>query len=130
MKKMVWMVDDDDAIRRAMRLMFKLLNYDLRDFSDGRILLSNLQTDPPPDLLFLDINMPIMNGMDILDKVRSDSKFRKLTVLIMSSESEDVRVEQAIRKGADGYVFKPVTIEELEMAIGTAVERRKAVLGA
>jgi two-component system chemotaxis response regulator CheY len=129
MKKMVWMVDDDDAIRRAMRLMFKLLNYDLRDFSDGRILLSNLQTDPSPDLLFLDINMPIMNGMDILDKVRSDSKFRKLTVLIMSSESEDVRVEQAIRKGADGYVFKPVTIEELEMAIGTAVERRKAVLG-
>jgi two-component system chemotaxis response regulator CheY len=129
MKKMVWMVDDDDEIRRAMRLMFKLLNYDLRDFNDGRVLLASLQSDPAPDLLFLDINMPIMNGMDILDQVRSQPKFRRLTILIMSSESEDVRVEQAIRKGADGYVFKPVTIEELEMAIGTAVERRKAVLG-
>jgi two-component system chemotaxis response regulator CheY len=129
MKKMVWMVDDDDEIRRAMRLMFKLLNYDLRDFHDGRVLLTCLQTDPSPDLLFLDINMPIMNGMDILDQIRSQPEFRRLTVLIMSSESEDVRVEQAIRKGADGYVFKPVTIDELEMAIGTAVERRKAVLG-
>ncbi len=127
MKKQVWLVDDDAEIRSAMKMMFQVLGYDLRAFENGRDLSSALLAGETPDLLFLDINMPELSGFDILQFIRSRSSWKKLPVLIMSTESQDVRVEQSARMGADGYVFKPVDLEELESAINTAVEKRRAI---
>jgi len=71
--------------------------------------------------------MPELSGFDILRFIRSRSSWKKLPVLIMSTESQDVRVEQSVRMGADGYVFKPVNLVELEKAINTAVEKRRVI---
>jgi len=127
MKKQVWLVDDDAEIRSAMKMMFQVLGYDLRAFENGRDLSSALLAGEMPDLLFLDINMPELSGFDMLQFIRSRSDWKKLPILIMSTESQDVRVEQSARLGADGYVFKPVDLEELESAIKTAVEKRRAI---
>ena len=127
MKKMVWIVDDDAEMRQASHLMFKLLGYDLREFADGRDVTRALLGGDSPDLLFLDINMPEVSGLDILQFIRSRTNWKKMPILIMSSDSEEARVEQTMRMGADGYVFKPVSLEELESAIGTAIEKRRLI---
>ncbi len=127
MKKTVWLVDDDAEMRSAMQLMFLALGYQLRQFSDGREVTRALLSGAAPDLLFLDLNMPEVAGLDILQFIRSRKEWKKLPILIVSSDSEDARVEQTMRMGADGYVFKPVSLEELEMAISTASEKRRLI---
>ena len=129
MKKLVWVVDDDPNMRAAMRMMFTLIGYEMREFKDARSAAQALLAGETPEILFLDINMPEVTGLELLQFIRQRTQWRHLPVLMVSSESDDVRVEQAIRIGADGYVFKPVNIEELQMAIKVAVDRRKAVTG-
>jgi DNA-binding response OmpR family regulator len=110
-----------------MKMMFQVLGYNLRALRNGRNLSSFLLAGEIPDLLFLDFNMPELSGFDILQFIRSRRSWKKLPVLIISTESQDVRVEQSAPMGADGYVFKPVNLEVLENAINTAVEKRRAI---
>ncbi len=128
-KKMVWTVDDDDELRNALRLMLKLLGYDCRDFADPRDMTRALLGGEQPDLLFLDINMPRVTGVEVLQFIRSRAQWQKIPVLMVSSESEEEWVEQTLRMGADSYVFKPVNLDELRMAINTAMSKREAVQG-
>ena len=127
MKKMVWIVDDDADMRSATQRMFQILGYDLREFADGRDVTRVLLGGESPDLLFLDLNMPEVSGLDILQFIRSRKIWKKMPILIMSSDAEDARVEQTMRMGADGYVFKPVSLEELESAISAAIEKRRLI---
>jgi CheY-like chemotaxis protein len=127
MKKMVWIVDDDADMRDAMHLMFRVIGYDLLEFSNGRDVMNALESGPAPDLLFLDLSMPEISGIEILRFIRSRVTWKKLPILIMSSDSEETRVEQTMRMGADSYVFKPVSLEELESAIRVAVEKRRLI---
>jgi two-component system chemotaxis response regulator CheY len=127
MKKMAWIVDDDADMRSATHLMFQLLSYDLTEFADGREVTRALLSGSCPDLLFLDLNMPEVSGLDILQFIRSRTTWKKMPILIMSSDAEDARVEQTMRMGADSYVFKPVSLEELESAISAAIEKRRLI---
>jgi DNA-binding response OmpR family regulator len=127
MKKMVWIVDDDADMRSATHRMFQVLGYNLREFADGRDVTRALLGGESPDLLFLDLNMPEVSGLDVLQFIRSRKAWKKMPILIMSSDYEDARVEQTMRMGADGYVFKPVSLEELESAISAAIEKRRLI---
>ncbi len=127
MKKNVWIVDDDPDVRDVLHTMLKILGYESREFEDARIPAQTLMAGEAPDLLIVDINIPVVNGLELLNYIRRRPRWVHMPVIILSSESEEERVEQVMRMGADGYVFKPVTIEELEMAIRSASQRRRAV---
>ncbi len=127
MKKTVWIVDDDPDMRSATHMMFRVLGYDLREFADGRDVTRALLSGESPELLFLDLNMPEVSGLDVLQFIRSRKIWKNLPILIMSSDFEDARVEQTMRMGADGYVFKPVSLEELESSISAAIEKRRLI---
>jgi DNA-binding response OmpR family regulator len=124
MGPMVWLVDDDVEFRTAMAQMFRMIGYEMRQFPEARAVGMALLAGEHPDLLFLDINMPHVSGLELLKFIRSREVFNKLPILMMTSESSDQMVEQAIRVGADGYIFKPVSFDELQMAIQTAIRRR------
>jgi two-component system chemotaxis response regulator CheY len=68
--------------------------------------------------MILDINMPEVTGMDMLEFLRRRTELKDLPVIMLSTEATDIRVDEAMRLGANAFVFKPVTIEELEAAIG------------
>jgi two-component system chemotaxis response regulator CheY len=127
MKKNVWIIDDDRDVRDVLRTMLKILGYDSREFEDARTPAHALMVEEMPDLMIVDINIPVVNGIELLGYVRRKPRWSHLPVIILSSESDEERVEQVVRMGADGYVFKPVTIEELGMAIQSAIQRRRAV---
>lgn len=122
-----WIADDDAEIRSAMALMMRLLGYELRGFKDVRSLAAYMSHGDRPDILFLDINMPEVSGLDFLSVLRTRPEYSNLPILIISSEGQEQNVEKVIRLGGDGFVFKPIIFEELESAINIAVKRRKAL---
>ena len=125
MLKVAWIIDDNVETRDVMVLMVRLLGYDGRGFSGARAAAEALIAGEMPDLIFLDINMPGVSGMEFLGFIRSRDMWKTLPVLMLTAESAENMVELAIRLGADGYIFKPINLEELEMAIPVAMQRRK-----
>ncbi len=122
--KIAWYVEDDGEMINAIRLLLQLLDYDTRSFLDCKRAAKAILQGERPDLMLIDINMPIVSGMELLKYVRSRSDFADVPVLMLSSEVADVSVNEATELGADGYLFKPVTIEDLEDKIEIAVNKR------
>jgi two-component system chemotaxis response regulator CheY len=120
MNKEVWIVDDDEEMARAVGLMLKLLDYETKHFLGPRPAAQALLAGKRPDMMILDINMPEVTGLDMLEFLRRRPEWKKLPVIMLSSEAADVMVDKALKLGADGYVMKPVTIEELEKAMAQA----------
>jgi DNA-binding response OmpR family regulator len=121
--KQVWIVDDDEEMGRAVSLMLKLLDCETRHFIHPRFAAQALLDGGHPDLMVLDINMPEVSGLDMLEFVRRRKEWKNLPVIMLSSEAADVMVDKAMEMGADGYVMKPVTIEELEKVMSQAFYR-------
>jgi two-component system chemotaxis response regulator CheY len=118
--KHIWIVDDDEEMGRAISLMLKLLDCETRYFMNPRPAAQALLAGGRPDMMVLDINMPEVSGLDMLEFLRRRKEWKSLPVIMLSSEAADVTVDQAMRLGADGYVMKPVTIEELEKVMSQA----------
>jgi DNA-binding response OmpR family regulator len=121
--KAAWIVDDDEEMSHAVKLMLQLLEFDVSTFPNARSAGQALLAGRRPDLLVLDINMPEVTGIDFLEFVRSRAEFKHLPVVMLSTETADQQVDEALRLGANEFVFKPVTIEELERAIGRVLSQ-------
>jgi DNA-binding response OmpR family regulator len=119
----IWIVDDDQEMAHAVTLMLKLLNCEARHFLTARLAAKALLEGTRPDLLILDINMPEVNGIMMLEFVRQRPEAKNLPVIMLSSEATDLQIDEAMNKGADAYVTKPVTLEELEQAMKTAFRK-------
>ncbi len=122
--KTAWFTDDDQDMIKALSLMLRLLEYETRSFPNARKTARALLAGQRPDLLILDINMPEVSGLDLLEFIRSRRQWDDLPIIMFSSEAADVQVDHALALGADAYIFKPVTIEELEAAIAQATGKR------
>jgi len=116
----IWVVDDDEEMSRAVGLMLKLLECNVTTFHNVRAAAQNFAVGKKPDLLILDINMPEVSGLDMVEFLRRRSETKDLPIVMLSSEATDIIVDQALALGADSYVMKPVTIEELEKAMANA----------
>ena len=122
----IWYVDDDEEMIRAVSLMLNLLGYQTRSFFSARAAAQALLDGEKPGLMILDINMPEVSGVDLLEFIRRRQEWGGVPVIMLSSEASDVQVDQAVALGADAYIFKPVTIDELEAAIERAKAARRA----
>ena len=124
MAKQIWIVDDDEEMIRAVRLMLKLLDGEVTSFFNARAAAQAVLEGRRPDLFILDINMPEVTGLDLLEFLRRREATRSLPVVMLSTEASDVMIDRARELGADAYVSKPVTIEELERAMNEALAKR------
>ena len=116
----IWVVDDDEEMSRAVALMLKLLDCKVTTFQNVRSAAQNFVLGKKPDLLILDINMPEVSGLDMVEFLRRRADTRDLPIVMLSSEATDVIVDKALELGADTFVMKPVTVDELEKAMATA----------
>jgi len=119
----VWIVDDDDEMSHAVKLMLQLLDSTVEIFRDARSAAKRLLAGDRPDLIVLDINMPEVSGIDFLEFLRMRDDFKEIPVVMLSSETTDIQVDEAMRIGANAFVFKPVTLEELEEAMLIALPK-------
>lgn len=117
----IWIVDDDEEMGRAIQLMLRLLNFSSRIFLGARPAAQRLLAGERPYLFILDINMPEVTGIDLLEFLRRRKEFRNIPVVMLSTEAAEVLIDKALAMGADSYVTKPVALDELEAAIQKAL---------
>jgi len=121
----IWVVDDDEEMSTAVGLMLKMLDCQVTTFHNVRSAAQNFADGKKPDLLILDINMPEVSGLDMVEFLRRRPQSKDLPIIMLSSEATDIIVDKALELGADSYMMKPVTIEELERAMATAFHRHR-----
>jgi len=121
--RQVWVVDDDEEMSHAIGLMLNVLDCEVMSFHNARSAAQKLLTGKTPQLLILDINMPEITGLDLLEFLRRRTEWKELPIVILSSESADGMVDKALQLGADAYIMKPVTIQELEKAMESSIHK-------
>ena len=121
--KQIWIVDDDEEMGRALGLMLQLLDCETTLFFGARSAVQALLTGKAPNLMIVDINMPEVSGLDLIEFLRRRPEWKNMPIVMLSSEAADTMIDKALRIGADTYVVKPVTIEELEKAMADALSK-------
>jgi DNA-binding response OmpR family regulator len=122
--KTAWMVDDDADITQAMERMMRLMGYELRGFPNAGMAGMAILRGEKPELILIDVNMPEVSGMELLSFIRSKVGWNNVPAVMVSAETADVAVDEAYRRGADAYLFKPATLAEVKQAIGEAIGKR------
>jgi two-component system, OmpR family, KDP operon response regulator KdpE len=115
----VLLIDDEPKIRRFLRAGFELDGYTVLEAENAADALK-MATFSPPDLIILDLALPGLHGMEVLDRIRSWSNVPIIILSVLSNEEDKVRLLQA---GADDYVVKPFGMAEL-LARSEAALRR------
>ena len=125
--KHIWIVDDDEEMNRAVGLMLKLLDCEVASFFNVRSAAKTLLIGRRPDLIILDLTMPEVSGLDMVEFLRRRPESKNIPIVMLSSESADSILDKALELGADSYIMKPVTLEELERAMTTAFDRHPSL---
>ena len=101
----ILIVEDHPTMREAMRLVLEGEGFAIEEAADGETALAEILASPP-DLLFLDLNIPGTSGTGVLEAVRADPAFADVRVIVVTAAGEEGRAE-ALRLGADEYFTKP-----------------------
>jgi len=108
-------IDDSYIFTSAVRQ--SKLPIQLSIAENGQKLLSYLNSNPLPDIIFLDINMPFKNGIECLTAIRANDKFKKIAVVMYSTTDNRPNVDACYNSGANLYVVKPNSFEEVDRMV-------------
>ena len=106
-------IDDSRAMRRIVARILADLGYDIVEAADGQQALDVLASGPLPELACVDWNMPVMDGLTFVSKVRANREWRDLTLMMVTTESEQSQIVRALAAGAHEYLIKPFTADAL-----------------
>ncbi|MFN3927766.1 MAG: diguanylate cyclase [Pseudanabaenaceae cyanobacterium] len=121
----ILVVEDDDMNREVMRRYLRSLGYKAVSMAvNGREAMEMLATQPF-DLVLLDITMPIMNGQQVLEKMKAEDQYRNIPVVMISALDESERIAQCIEMGADDYITKPFDHTILRARVSACLERKR-----
>ena len=116
-------VDDFSTMRRILRNLLKELGYtNVDEAEDGVAALHKLESQPY-DFVITDWNMPNMDGLTLLRKIRSGDKLKHLPVLMVTAEAKKENIIAAAQAGASGYIVKPFTAAVLAEKIDRIFEK-------
>lgn len=119
---MAMVIDDSKAMRLILRRITTQLGYEVCEAGNGKEALEYLASvEELPTFALVDWNMPEMNGLDFVTAVRADQRLRSMTLMMVTTESEQSQIVRALAAGAHEYVIKPFTPE--------AIEEKLALLG-
>jgi CheY-like chemotaxis protein len=116
--------DDDDKMFMSEALAEKGFNGTLQTFSNGSELVSHLlKTDAAiPDLIVLDINMPVMDGYEALEILKKDHQLKKIPVIMLTSSSKHEDEKTCYNLGCDGFFRKPLSYLEFLGLAGNIID--------
>ena len=126
-KNIIYTVDDD---QRSGWILSKILSFDnntIKHFNSGLDLLDALKTDTIPDLILADLQMPLMDGIELLQRVHAD--FPEIPVVIMTAFGTIETAVRAIKAGAAEFITKPIHSKEVKEIVRKVLRDRKADKG-
>jgi len=122
----ILLVDDDEDDRQffADALESLDMNTELHEVHNGKACLDFLEKagDYGPDLIFLDLNMPIMNGFQCLEQIREKGKSKETIIAIYSTSSSETDIEETFTKGANIYIKKPSSFKDLKNSLKQVIK--------
>jgi len=112
-------IDDSRVMRSILRRIVTGLGFESAEAGDGQQALDVLNAGYEPDICLIDWNMPVMDGYTFLTMVRANPEWRSITLMMVTTESEQQQIVRALAAGAHEYVIKPFTpdaiADKLEM---------------
>jgi len=121
----ILIVDDSRIMRNIVKNTLKALNLVNETFleaADGQEAWSILESQEV-SLLFLDWNMPNLNGLELVKRLRATAKFQSLPIIMVTSEAAKYNVIEAVKAGVSDYLVKPVTQRGLEEKLRRVLQR-------
>ena len=120
----VLVVDDSAAIRKILQRVLRQTGIAIRtihEAGDGQEALEILKTHRPA-LVLTDINMPRMDGLQLLAAIKTSEEWREIPVVIITTEGGEMKVGAAVKLGAAGYVRKPFTADQIKEKLAGILE--------
>lgn len=126
--KKIFLVEDDENIRELVIYALNSSNFEAVGFESGSIFFQQLSScQEPPNMVLLDIMLPEEDGLSILKKLRSNPRYKKLPVIMLTAKGSEFDKVKGLDMGADDYITKPFGVMELISRIN-AVLRRSGTL--
>lgn len=123
MAKRVLVVDDDPHVLQLLKVNFELEGYDVLSASNGEEALGIISSRKL-DVLVCDVMMPVMDGLEVVERVRANPKTAKLPIVMVSAKAQQRDVEAGDAAGVDAYVTKPFDPQDLLDAVNGLLERK------
>lgn len=102
----ILIADDDDDLRDLTQMILESAGYEVSAQENGKKAWESLQKDGA-DLAILDVNMPEMDGLELLDLIRGDERFREMPVMMLTARRTPAEQAHGLQRGADDYMTKP-----------------------
>ena len=112
MGKRVLIVDDEPNIVVSLEFLMKQKGYTVKAVDNGKDALDALR-EFAPDLVLLDVMMPLLSGYELAQKVRENPAWSQMKIVMLSAKGRDVEVTKGMAMGADAYVTKPFSTKDL-----------------
>ena len=112
-KAKILIVDDEPFNVDVLLQELEELEYELITASNGQEALNRIKSQQP-DLILLDLMMPVLDGFAVLSEIKSDNDLRDIPVIIVSAASDSKSIVKGIKQGADDYITKPIDAESLK----------------
>lgn len=123
-KSRILIIDDDTGFRDLLRIHLSAAGYQVQVAEDGvtggRSLLEH-----PPDLIISDVNMPFLDGFELLSLMRSDASTASIPVILLSGRSDGDTMAKAVELGAADFLTKPVTRDQLLESVEACLARSR-----
>lgn len=123
--KTILVIEDDLPYKMAISSMLSASNYTILEAENGIEGLKHLQQDHP-DLILCDVNMPVMNGMEFLNELKKSQELSQIPVVFLTGNVEMSDLRKAMKEGADDYLTKPFTAEDLLSTIETRLSKNRS----
>jgi two-component system OmpR family response regulator len=120
MAEMILIVDDEAGVRELLGDALRIAGFETSTASDGMSALTSIR-NKKPDLLIIDINMPLMDGFELVERLRSTGD--NTPALMLSARADRADVTRGLTLGADDYVTKPFGLEELLLRVKAILRR-------
>ncbi|PWV63254.1 response regulator [Plasticicumulans acidivorans] len=113
MGKRALVIDDSRAMRRVIANILVERGFEVLEAEHGQAALDVLAQAGPVDVALVDWNMPVMNGYEFIKSVRASPQYTRLTLMMVTTETEISQVVRALAAGANEYLMKPFTADDL-----------------
>ena len=124
---MIWCVDDDNTIREIEVYTLEQTGFTARGFADGISMLEALKTEFP-ELIILDIMMPELDGIEVLKRLRSESSYKDIPVIMATAKGTEMDKIGGLNSGADDYLVKPFGVMEMVARVNAVLRRTTKVV--
>lgn len=123
--KKVLVVDDSETIRQHVSEALTRVGFEVVEAGDGAAGLARVAQHEFA-MIILDVNMPLLNGMEMLERLKQDPKTASIPVLMLTTEAQRSMIERARQNGAKAWLIKPIKVESLVSTVNKVLQQKGA----